>query len=63
MFFSGVKCDVAVKAGNMGAMLYAHKKEGGKYVGMFDVCQLSSQALIAKYGIAEDYITYDLISE
>jgi hypothetical protein len=42
MFFEGVGCDVAVKAGNMGAMLYAYKKEGSKYVGMLDVCQLSS---------------------
>jgi hypothetical protein len=42
MFFDGVKCDVAVKAGNMGAMLYAYKMEGSKYVGMLDVCQLSS---------------------
>lgn len=63
MFFDGVKCDVAVKAGNMGAMLYAYKKEGGKYVGMLDVCQLSSQSLIAKYGIADNYIAYDLVSE
>ena len=38
MFYDGFKCNVAVKSGNVGAILYAHKREGSKYIGILDVC-------------------------